>query len=440
MTLARLLERLEATDVAALDAGGVSARLRDVARLKGCIAGLEAELARRANQLSDAGAGLPADELLGRSQPMSRREAQRASRRADMLGEVPALSRQLGAGRIGAEHADALASAASKLDDGDRALLFALDAELATHAASSTPEQFRRHIDRVVDQLAADHGLERAERQRRSATLAKGINLDTGMYWLRAELDPESGVRVFTALDAELAALVTADRPTDAAGRRAPDPGTAPSRRRDQLAAQALVGLITSAHRSQRPGRAEMLMLVDYETIVDDLHEHSICEYVDGTPLPAATARRLACDADIYPVVLGADSVVLEMGRSRRLATPDQRRALRSMYRSCGVGDCEVPFDRCEIHHLDNWAQHHGHTDLDRLIPACTRHHHLAHEGGWQLELDPTTRELTVRLPGGTVVSRTRPSLAPANRFNQAPPGHRQPTRSGTAPTVGEVA
>ena len=73
MTLARLLERLEATDIDALDPGGVSARLRDVARLKGRIAGLEAQLARRANQLSDAGAGLPADELLGRSQPMSRR-------------------------------------------------------------------------------------------------------------------------------------------------------------------------------------------------------------------------------------------------------------------------------------------------------------------------------------------------------------------------------
>lgn len=430
MTLARLLERLEATDVAALDAGGVSARMRDVARLKGCIAGIEAELARRANQLSDAGAGLPADELLGRSQQMSRREAQRASRRADTLGNVPALSRQLGAGRIGAEHADALASAAARLDDGDRTLLFALDAELATHAASSTPEQFRRHVDRVVDQLAADRGLERAERQRRSATLAKGINHDTGMYWLRAELDPESGVRVFSALDAELAALVTADR----------DPEAAPGRRRDQLAAQALVGLVTSAHRSRRPGRTELLMLVDHDTIVSGLHDNSVCEYVDGTELPVATARRLACDADIYPVVLGADGVVLDMGRSRRLATPDQRRALRSMYRSCGVGDCEVPFDRCEIHHLDDWAKHHGHTDLDRLIPACSRHHHLAHEGGWQLELDPATRELTVRLADGTLHSRSRPGLGPAGRSSQAPPGRRQPTHPETAPTVGAVA
>jgi hypothetical protein len=433
MSLTRLLERLETTDVTALDAGGVSAGLRDVARLKGFIASVEADFARRANTLAATGSGLPADELLGRSQSMSRREAQRASRRADTLGEVPAMSRQLSAGRIGAEHADALTSAAAKLDHDERALLFALDGELATHAAASTPEQFRRHVDRVVDQLAADSGLERAERQRRSATLAKGINRDTGMYWLRAELDPEAGVRVFTALDAELAARVTADNTTN------PTPD-APGPRRDQLAARTLVDLVTSSQRSARPGRTEMLLVVDHDTIVNDLHEHSICEYSDGTALPVATARRLACDAEIYPVVLSGDGVVLDMGRSRRLATPDQRRALRSMYRSCGLGDCEVPFERCEIHHLDGWNEHHGHTNLDRLIPACGRHHHLAHEGGWQLELDPTSRELTVRLPDGTVHSRSRPGLAPDRRSGQAPPRRRQPIRPETAPTVGEVA
>ncbi len=437
MSLARLLERLETTDVTTLDAGGVSAGLGDIARLKGFLAGVEADLARRANTLAASGSGLPADELLGRSQSMSRREAQRASRRADTLGELPAMSRQLGAGRIGAEHADALASAASKLDDSDRAVLFALDGELATHAASSTPEKFRRHIERVVDQLAADRGLERAERQRRAATLAKGINRDTGMYWLRAELDPEAGVRVFTALDAELAALANADNatgPTPTGEPIAPDP------RRDQLAAQALVDLVTSSHRSARPGRTEMLVVVDHATIINDLHEHSVCEYGDGTALPVATVRRLACDAEIYPVVLGGDGVVLDMGRSRRLATPDQRRALRSMYRSCGVGDCEVPFDRCEIHHLDGWDALRGETDLDRLIPACSRHHHLAHEGRWQLELHPTSRELTVRLPDGTVHSRSRPGLVDHRRSSQSPPVRRQPTRAETAPTAGEVA
>jgi hypothetical protein len=430
MTLARLLDRLEATDVAALDAGGVSAGLRDVARLKGYLAVVEAELARRGGELAATGSGLPADELLGRSQSMSPREAQRAARRAEALGALPSISRQLGAGRIGTEHADVLAGAASRLGDDDRSALFELDAELAARAASSTPGQFRRHVERVVDQLAADRGIERTERQRGAATLAKGINRDTGMYWLRAELDPESGVRVFTAIDAELAALVAGADSSATAGQHG----------RDRLASQALVNLVTSTHRSTRPGRTEMLLVMDHDTIVGGLHDHSICEYGDGTALPVETARRLACDAHIYPIVLGGDGVALDMGRSRRLATADQRRALRAMYRTCGVGACEVPFDRCEIHHLDGWHGLQGHTDLDRLLPACSRHHHLAHEGGWQFELDPATRELTARLADGTVVSRSRPGLAHDGRSGQAPPGRRQHTRAETATTVGEVA
>ena len=110
MSLTRVLERLEATDVRSLDVGGVSAGLRDVARLKGYLAVVEADLARRGGELAASGSGLPADELLGRSQSMSRRESQRAARRAEALGVLPAMSRQLGAGRIGPEHADALRS------------------------------------------------------------------------------------------------------------------------------------------------------------------------------------------------------------------------------------------------------------------------------------------------------------------------------------------
>jgi hypothetical protein len=90
------------------------------------------------------------------------------------------------------------------------------------------------------------------------------------------------------------------------------------------------------------------------------------------------------------------------------------------MYRTCGVGDCDVPFDRCEIHHLDEWDAHHGETNLDRLIPACSRHHHLAHEGGWRLELDPTTRELTVLLADGTVHRRSRPHSVTAPTVRSA--------------------
>jgi hypothetical protein len=401
MNLGHIVERLQATDVSMLDAGGVTARLRDLERLRGFVAETEHALARRANALAESGVGAPAGELLGRVGHCSPRQAERTSRRAEALGSLPAVAEQLGRGRIGTEHADTLANATHRLDRQQRERLISLDDELARTAAASTPSQFRRFVERVVDQLAANDGIERALRQRRAAHLTKGINDETGMYWLRAELDPERGARLFRAIDAESAAVASGcgpDEPID----------------RGHVAAQALVQLATSANRSKRPGKVELLALVDVDTLTSGLSEGSTCELSDGTSVPVATMRRLACDAHILPVVLNGDGVALDVGRSRRLATDDQRRALRAMYRTCGIGECDVPFEQCEIHHLDEWDAHQGETNLDRLIPGCSRHHHLAHEGGWQLELAAGTRELTITLPDGTIHRRSRPHSAAA--------------------------
>ena len=197
MTLARLLERLEATDVAALDSGGVAAAMRDLQRLKGFVAQSEHSLARRANELAAAGSGVPASELIARNGHCSPREAEKTSRRAETLGAFPAISAQLDNGRLSTEHADAITTATARLDDNDRHALNALDDELAHHAARSTPGQFKRFVERVIDQLAADRGTERSTRQRNATQLTKGINDETGMYWLHAEYDPETGARLF---------------------------------------------------------------------------------------------------------------------------------------------------------------------------------------------------------------------------------------------------
>jgi hypothetical protein len=424
MRVSAIVEQLEAVDVSVLDAGTVAARLRDLERVRGFVAETEHALARRANALASSGAGAPAGEVLGRAGHCSPRQAERTSRRAEALGALPALARELGRGRIGTEHADAITNAAHRLDDARREALISLDVELAQAAAASTPAQFRRFVERVVDQLSADDGLERAERQRRAAHLAKGINDETGMYWLRAEFDPEAGARLFRAIDAETAAL---------AARAQPDEHT----ERGQLAAHALVSLATSANRSKRPGKVELLTLVDVDTLTSGLHERSTCEFSDGTNVPVATLRRLACDAHILPVVLNGAGVVLDVGRSQRLATDDQRRALRAMYRTCGIGDCDVPFDQCEIHHVDEWDAHLGETNLDRLIPGCSRHHHLVHEGGWTLELDSISRELTIRLPDGAIHRRSRPHSVTASTvgpgaWTSATQSHPTQVRSGS--------
>ena len=82
------------------------------------------------------------------------------------------------------------------------------------------------------------------------------------------------------------------------------------------------------------------------------------------------------------------------------MATREQRLALRGMYRTCAYPGCSVRFADCEIHHAPDW-HHGGRADLHSLLPLCDQHHHLVHEGGWLLSLQPD-RTITIRRPDGT--------------------------------------
>lgn len=129
-----------------------------------------------------------------------------------------------------------------------------------------------------------------------------------------------------------------------------------------------------------------------------------LCEADDGTPLPVETVRHLACEADLIPVVLDGNGRVLDEGRSKRLATADQRTAIEAMQRTCSHPDCTVTIDDCRIHHLDPWARD-GRTDLGRLAPLCEVHHYLVHEGGWGFGMSPERIATRIR-PDGTVYWR----------------------------------
>jgi hypothetical protein len=94
--------------------------------------------------------------------------------------------------------------------------------------------------------------------------------------------------------------------------------------------------------------------------------------------------------------------VPLAVGRAQRLATREQRQALRAMYRTCAFPGCAVPFEWCRIHHVNWWTRDHGVTDLDNMIPICAGDNHRVHDGGWTLELHPD-RTLTIHRPDGTV-------------------------------------
>jgi predicted restriction endonuclease len=82
------------------------------------------------------------------------------------------------------------------------------------------------------------------------------------------------------------------------------------------------------------------------------------------------------------------------------------------MYRTCAVDGCCVTWDNIVIHHI-KYFRNRGPTNIDNLLPLCTRHHHYAHEGQWHLSL-ATNRTLTITLPDGTTMSNSPPKALAA--------------------------
>jgi hypothetical protein len=71
---------------------------------------------------------------------------------------------------------------------------------------------------------------------------------------------------------------------------------------------------------------------------------------------------------------------VLNLGRSTRLATAAQRRALAARDKGCVVPGCTRPANQCDAHHVVFWS-HGGNTNLDELVLLCGPHHNAVHAG-----------------------------------------------------------
>ncbi|GMA31687.1 HNH endonuclease signature motif containing protein [Litorihabitans aurantiacus] len=98
--------------------------------------------------------------------------------------------------------------------------------------------------------------------------------------------------------------------------------------------------------------------------------------------------RRLACDADVIPVVLGGRSEIVDLGRRHRLVPATLRRALVARDGGCLFPGCTIPSTWCEAHHVVPWSQG-GRTDADNCVLLCSSHHHAVHTGRWSVTAAP---------------------------------------------------
>jgi hypothetical protein len=350
--------------------------------------------------------GIPEVELIAHG-GMTRREATDVLKRVLVIEEAPAVGEALAAGDLSAGHVDAISRAMKIAGDGKDAFMGLLPGLVEAGSVMSAPE-FTVEVTKAAKGVVTDGGLSIFEDQRRS-TFLKIWNDATGMVNVRGMFDPEIGAILQSRVNSQVEVMFhSGDRDIPVVHHTHVDAN-------DFRRAHALVALVADDHEdctrpagratsrtaTSRTGgscRSDVVVHIDLETLTSGLSASSTHRTVFGADLPVETIRRIACDANIIPLVLNGAGMPLDIGRGQRLASAAQRRALEATHDTCAFDGCVVAFHACQIHHIEYWESG-GPTDLDNMVPLCSRHHHAAHEGGWTLTLKPGSRQLDARPP-----------------------------------------
>jgi hypothetical protein len=316
------------------------------------------------------------------------------------------------AGTVPPGQADVIVTAVNDLPSGD---LVRRRGErlLVTEAARLNGSQLARagrHLAHVVDPDATDRRLEAAlDREERAAHLGRYLAITpdrAGGVWIKGHGSAEDGALLTAAL-----LPLTRPEPATPEGRTSyetDDGGEAcapgqdlfqyGARVWDALVTLARHGLATPLVPDTHATPPRLLITLDHHQLKDDLQAAGIATTADGTDLPPAALRRLACDAELVPAVLGGRSEVLDVGRTRRLVTPALWTALILRDRHCTFPACDRPPVMCHAHHLTHWADG-GTTSLENLALVCGHHHRTLHHTPWQIRLNPEDRKPEYKPP-----------------------------------------
>ncbi len=323
------------------------------------------------------------------------------------LTQRPATAAALAAGAASAPHAQVITTALAALPAAVAAdQIDAAEANLLEHATRFTPKVLTRIGQHLHTALDPD-----GPQPQDTAAPDPGyyLNLRTnddgscqGQFWL----EPALALAFAALIDA-----AAAPRPSTAQG---PDPRTAGRRRHDALAD---LTRLARAHRADPiPGTGRPTIAVTIS--VDQLRAGLPGHRPDQALIPAGTLRRMTCDADLIPIVLGSRSEVLDIGRSSRTIPAKIRRALIQRDQGCAFPGCDRPPGWTQAHHIVHWSKG-GLTALFNLVLLCGHHHETIHHRGWTCTSTNTAYPSSPHRHGYAPPPKTDPAR---RRQRQRPP------------------
>jgi hypothetical protein len=247
-----------------------------------------------------------------------------------------------------------------------------VEAELAHHARTLDAGQLETLGKRILAYLDQDGARPKDTCDTRRHLCFRDRN---GGYELAGWLDREAAEIVRAALSPLAAPRPATDTEIDL-------------RTASQRDADALVEL---AHRALGAGdlpteggeRPQVVVTVSLVVLRGRIGSASLAL---GGPINADVARRIACDAQVIPMVLGARGEPLDVGRASHTIPTAIRRAVIVRDRGCAFPGCSVPARWCEIHHIVHWADD-GPTSVGNCVALCGRHHRLLHHSSWRIHM-----------------------------------------------------
>src|SRR4029077_7487378 len=293
----------------------------------------------------------------------------------ERLGDVVETTDAMVSGQIGFAHMTVMARTANALGERFK------ESKLLDKALENSPGKFH-HICRHYRHAADRKGYEAEQAELvEDRWLALG-SVEDGSMLISGVLDPVGG-----------AALRMALQPL--ASRSGKDDDRKYDRRlADALVDLSMYALDTGMVPQKASQRTHLQVTTSLETLLG-LEGAPAAEMEFSLPISSTTVERLACDCSVTRILLDSDSMVIDVGRAKRVISGPQRKALNARDGGCVWPGCDRSASYTSGHHIFHWIRGGG-GDLPNLMLLCHRHHWMVHEGNWQIMRGDDGRVITI--------------------------------------------